>query len=334
MKHKNLTLTRVLALAVGGTLLSLGVTAQAKTEIRVSHAQQDSLDSGLHLAAWVFQQYVNEKSDTLQVRLYPNNALGDERSVYEAMQLGSGASCALGGTAILNGFSPRVGVVDLPFLWKDYDHMFRSLNGSVGEALSQDLNKIGLKQVAWMTNWGARNVVTSTREVTKPEDLAGLKLRTIQSPVYIEAVSAMGANATPMAFGEVYSAMQTGVIDGFEHDPSAVLSSKYYEVAKYIATTEHFLGPAIFACSQSAWGKWSDEEKKTVLAAAKLAGEVNRAMAPLKEAQALDTLREKGMKINAIDTTQFVEKATAIQDKFAKSSKAEDLLAQIRADAQ
>lgn len=334
MTYQLTTLSCVLALAIGSSALSVSTAVEAKTEIRVSHSQQDNLNSGLHLAAWVFQQYVNNNSDTLQVRLYPNNALGDERSVYEAMQLGSGASCALTGTAILNTFSPRMGVIDLPFLWNGYEHMFKSLNGQVGQSLSEDLQKVGLKQVAWMTNWGARNIVTANKEVTTPEELHGLKIRTIQSPVYIEAVSAMGANATPMTFGEVYSAMQTGVIDGFEHDPSAVLSSKYYEVSKYIATTKHFLGPAIFACSQAVWNKWNDDEKNTVMAAAKLAGEVNRSMAPLKEAQALDTLREKGMKINTIDTTSFIKKAADIQDKFAQNNKAEDLLAQIRTDAQ
>jgi len=332
-----MTRARHLAAAALMTMTAFAVSApahaQKKREIKVSHAQQASLSSELQMAAWIFRTYINENSDTLSVRLFPNNALGEERAVYEAMQLGSGATCAIGGTAILNNFSKRLGVIDLPFLWRDYDHMNAVLDGEVGKSLAADLEKSGFKTVGWLTNWGVRNVVTANKAINTPEDLKGLKIRTIQSPVYIDALNAMGANATPMAFGEVYTAMQTGVLDGFEHGPAVVLTGKYYEVAKHIALTNHLLGPAIFACSMSEWGQLNDKEKAVVMEAAKLASDINRSLAPVREAQALDALRERGMQITEIDTTVFRERAVAIQDKFAKDRKAEDLLKLIR-DAQ
>ena len=322
-------------LVLGAALSALAIAhlpahAQKKREIKVSHAQQASLESELQIAAWIFRNYVNENSETLNVRIFPNNALGDERSVYEGMQLGGGATCALGGTAILNTFSPRLGVVDLPFLWKDYDHMNRALDGKVGQQLATELERSGLKTVGWLTNWGFRNVVTANKPIKSPDDLKGLKIRTIQSPVYIEALNAMGANATPMAFGEVYSAMQTGVLDGFEHGPAVVLTGKYYEVTKNIALTRHFLGPAIFACSMSEWKQMSEKEREVITQGVKLASDINRSLAPVREGQALELLRAKGMTITEIDTTVFKERALKIQDKFAADRKAEDLLKQIR----
>ncbi|HWK72374.1 MAG TPA: TRAP transporter substrate-binding protein [Burkholderiaceae bacterium] len=310
--------------------LSFPVQSQAKREFKISHSAPGVPSSELHMAAWVFSHYVNEHSDTMSAKIYPANALGEERAVYEAMQLGAGASCAVTGTAILNNFSKRLGVIDLPFMWRDYDHMNATLNGPVGEALAKDLEGAGFKVVAWMTNWGARNVVTSKKEVKTPDDLKGLKIRTIQSPVYIEALNAMGANATPMSFGEVYTSMQTGVLDGFEHGSAIVVTQKFYEVAKYIALTRHFLGPVAMVCSLNEWNQLSDKDKKVVEEAAKLASDVNWALAPRREKEAFDFLRANGMQISEIDTTVFRERAVAMQDQFAKERGAESLLKQIR----
>lgn len=323
----------LLAAFVSAAVLAMTLPAQAQTkrEIKVSHSAQGVVSSELHMAAWVFRNYVQDNSDTLSVRIYPNNALGEERAVYEAMQLGAGATCAVTGTAILNNFSKRMGLIDLPFLWRDYDHMSAALDGKVGQALSADLEKSGFKTLAWLTNWGARNVVTSKKSIKVPEDLHGLKIRTIQSPVYIEALNAMGANATPMSFGEVYTGMQTGVLDGFEHGSAIVVTQKFYEVAKHMALTRHFLGPAIIACSMSEWSQLNDKEKAVLQQAAHLASDVNRSLAPRREQEAFDFLRGKGMEITEVDTTVFRQRALVSQDKFAAANKADDLLKQIRA---
>ncbi|CAM4011039.1 C4-dicarboxylate ABC transporter substrate-binding protein [Bordetella tumbae] len=305
--------------------------AQAKKEWKISHSAHGDVTSEHHLVAWVFKSYLADHSDTLSARIYPTSALGDERAVFEAMQLGAGASCAVAGTAILNNFSKRVGVIDLPFLWKDYDHMNRALDGKVGDEIAADLEKSGFKVLAWTTNWGSRNVVTANKTINKPEDLKGLKIRTIQSPVYVETINAMGANATPMSFGEVYTAMQTGVLDGFEHGSAVVVTNKLYEVAKNIAITNHFLGPAVFACSMNEWNQLTDAQKKVVMEGAKLASDINRSLAPIREKEALDFLRSKGVTITTVDTTVFREKATALQDKIAADIGGTELLAEIRA---
>ncbi len=320
------TLALCLALAV----ILAGPAAAEKKDIKLSHTHQADFASEIHMAAWTFKNYVNEHSDTLEVKIYAANALGEERDVYEGIQLGAGASCVISGTAILNNFSKKVGVLDLPFLWQGYGHVHQVLDGPVGENLAAELEKSGFKVLAWMDSWGYRNVVTSKKEVTKPEDLKGLKIRTIPTPIYVEAINAMGANATPMPFGEVYTAMQTGVLDGFEHGASIVKANKFYEVAKYIALTRHLFGPLVFVFSQKEWAGLTPEERQVVMDGAMLARDVQRGLAPIREQEALDFLKGKGMVINDIDTRPFQKKAADIQDKIAKELGATDLLEKIR----
>jgi len=318
-------------LCLAGLLLAFTPFAAAeKKTIKLAHTHQGDFASEIHTAAWIFQKWVNENSDTLEVKLYPNNALGQERDVYEGMQLGSGATCSISGTAILNNFNKQIGVLDLPFLWRGYDHVHTVLDGSVGEELAAGLQKSGFRVIAWMDSWGYRNVVTSDVEVTKPEDIQGLKLRTIPTPIYVAALNAMGANATPMAFGEVYTAMQTGVLDGFEHGASVVKANKFYEVADYIALTRHLFGPLAFVYSEKEWQKLSDKEQKVVMDAATFARDVQRGLAPIREAEAFSFLEEKGMRINDIDTTSFREKAASVQEELAAEMGATELLKTIK----
>ena len=310
-------------------IISASAFAQKK-EIKLSHSHQADFASEIHTAAWIFQKWVHDNSDTLEVKIYAANALGEEREVYEGMQLGSGATCVISGTAILNNFTEKIGVLDLPFLWKGYDHVHKVLDGEAGDMLAKELEEAGFKVLAWMDSWGYRNVVTSEKEVTKPEDLQGLKIRTIQTPIYVAALNAMGANATPMAFGEVYTAMQTGVLDGFEHGAAVVKAQKFYEISKYIALTRHLFGPLVFAYSTSEWEKLTDAEKQVVMDAALMARDVQRGLAPIREAEAFDFLREKGMVINEIDTSTFRQNAVAIQDEIAAERDATELLEIIR----
>ena len=250
-----------LALILSAALVVTSPVLAAKKVIKLSHSHQGDFASEIHTAAWIFQKWIEDNSDTLEVKIYAANALGEERAVYEGVQLGSGASAVISGTAILNNFNKRVAVLDLPFMWKGYDHAHHVLDGKVGEILTKELDTTGFHVLAWMDSWGFRNVVTAKKEVKKPADLKGLKIRTIQTPTYVAALNAMGANATPMAFGEVYTAMQTGVLDGYEHGAAVTKAQKFYEVAKYISLTQHLFGPLVFAYSNKEWAQLTDKEK-------------------------------------------------------------------------
>lgn len=330
---KKLLLVLLLSICVTFAFTTFAIAVD-KRVIKLSHSHQAEMSSEIHTAATIFRDYVNENSATLEVKIYAANILGEEREVYEGMQLGAGATCVISGTAILNLFNQRIGILDLPFLWKGYDHVHKVLDGEVGDILAEELEKSGFKVLAWMDSWGYRNVVTSKVEVKKPEDLKGLKIRTIQTPIYVAALNAMGANATPMAFGEIYTAMQTGVLDGFEHGSAVIKTQKLYEVSKYIALTRHLFGPLVFAYSLPEWNKLSNAEREIILEGAKIARVKQRELGPVKEKEAFDFLKSKGMIINEIDTTQFAENALEIQNEIAKERGAMDLLEKIRAVAE
>ncbi len=320
----------LLAVLASLALACTPVVAQQKKEIKLSHSAQASPDAELHAAAELFEKEVEARAPTLDVKLYPNNALGQERDVYEAMQLGAGAACAISGTAILTNFNKRLGVLDLPFLWKDYEHVHKVLDGQVGDTLAKEMEKSGFKVIAWMDSWGYRNVVTANKEVKDIGDLKGLKIRTIQTPIYVTALNAMGANATPMAFGEVYSAMQTGVLDGFEHSAAMIVANKLYEVGHNVALTKHLFGPIALVCSMKEWSKLNSDEQRIMLEAAKIAQAANRREAPAREEAAFKVMRDKGMKLSNIDTSPIRPAIEKVQNDLAKERGATDLLESIR----
>ncbi|WP_158585675.1 TRAP transporter substrate-binding protein [Pseudooceanicola sediminis] len=307
--------------------------ASAETTIKMAMSSVADLENDNGMTAWVMQNYVNSHSDDLNFEVYGSSALGGDQDVLQAMQLGSGATMHVGGTAVYNSFVPAGGVLDLPFLWQDFDHVGRALDGDLGGKLDAKFEQSGFKVLGWGYSWGYRNVVTSGKAIENPEDLKGLKIRTIQSPVYVAALNAMGANATPMAFGEVYTALQTGVLDGFEHAASMVYSSKLYEVSDHVALTRHLFGPTVITYSLPLWNKLSEKDQQVLEDAAALAIEINRALAPIREQKALAQLEEVGMTITQVDTTQFSQDAVPLQDELADELGAADLLQLIR-DAQ
>ncbi|MFO1324130.1 MAG: TRAP transporter substrate-binding protein [Burkholderiales bacterium] len=323
-------LTLCVALLAAVAVAAPEAAAQAKKQVKISHATAGDVANDNHMTAWIIASYINSNSDTLEARVYPANQLGEERAVVEGMQLGAGATMHIGGTAIHNNFNKRMGVLDLPFMWRNYEHAHHVLDGKVGETLAAEHEKLGLKVLGWQDSWGYRNVITTKKEVKKPEDLKGLKIRTIQTPTYVAALNAMGASATPMAFGEVYTSLQTGVLDGFEHSSAVAYTGKFYEVAKYITLTEHLFGPTVTVISKKEWDGYTDKEKAVVAAAAKLGQDVNRSLSVQRDAESMQKLKDKGMIVNPIDKTQFQKAAGPLQDQLAKTIGAEDLLKTIR----
>lgn len=302
-------------------------------EIRFAHAHAPDLNGELHYSAVTFAEAVSSLSERLTVKLFPQGTLGSEREVYEGMQLGSGAACTVTGTAILNNFDQRIGVLDLPYLWQDYDHVHRVMDGEVGRDLAAGLEKQGLVLLAWIDGWGFRNLITTQKAVKRPEDLKGLKIRTIPTPVYLAALRMMGSNPTPMAYGEIYTGLQTGVIDGFEQAPAIVVAERFYEVAKHTTLTRHLYPILVICFSKAQWDRYSADDQAKLRQAAGIARDKGRALAPVREKEALATLRERGMTLHDIDTSSWVTAAVALQDQLAAERGATDLLKKIRAAA-
>ena len=161
----------------------------------------------------------------MTVRVFPSGTLGQEREVVQQLQEGL-IDFMVSGTAIWGSVAPRLQAFDFPFLWRDWAHVHRVVDGPVGREAADYLERaVRMRPLAWGDSFGFRQVITRSRDVTEAGQLAGLKIRTIQSPIYVKAVELMGASPTPMAFGEVYTSLQTGVIDGYEHDASTTCSS-------------------------------------------------------------------------------------------------------------
>ncbi len=327
----------LLALVGGGcgkSGKSAGGGGDGKVNIRFAHAHAPDTNAELHFGAVSFAEAAAALDPRLAVSVYPQGTLGSEREVYEGMQLGSGAACTISGTAILNNFDQRIGVLDLPYLWKDYDHVHRVMDGEVGREMAAGLERQGLIILAWLDGWGWRNLITTQKPVLKPEDLRGMKIRTIPTPIYLAALGMMGANPTPMAYGEIYTGLQTGVIDGFEQAAAIVQAERFYEVTKHVTLSHHLYGVLVICYSQAQWNQLSPADQATLRRAAETARDQGRARAQVRVDEAMQFLREKGMQFHEIDTSGWEQAAVALQDKLAAELGAMDILQKIRQAAQ
>lgn len=312
------------------TALPAAAQAPAKKLIRIHTAGPADLGVDNTMLAHQFMTYVNANSDSMEVKVFPASQLGQSREVIEAMRLGSGASGTTGGPAEYASFVKRIGVLGLPFVWKSYAHAEAVLDGPVGKELEADMEKAGFKVLAWAVSWGYRNVVTAKKEVKTAADLKGLKIRTIPTKVFVSAINAMGANATPMNFGEIYTSLQSGVLDGYEHTAATTVSFKLNEVACCIAMTRHLMDPTVLVFSLAEWKKFSPAEQAVMSKGAQVAADFVRKAAPEREAESLAAVKKLGMKVNEIDVGPLQKAALTAQDELAKEFGAEALLAQIR----
>jgi len=317
-------------LAIGIALFAVNAEAQTKKLLRIHTAGPNDTNVDNTKLAVEFQDRANAAQSTVEIKVFPASQLGQTREVIEAMRLGSGAAGTTGGPAEYASFVRRLGVLGLPFLWKSYDHALAVLDGPVGKELDQDMEKAGFKVLAWATSWGYRNVITSKKEVKTAADLKGLKIRTIPTKVFVAAINSMGANATPMNFGEIYTSLQSGVLDGYEHTAATTISFKFNEVACCMALTKHLMDPTFLVFSLAEWKKLSPAEQAALQKAAHGAAKVVREMAPQREGEALAQVKKLGMKVNEIDLAPLQKAAVAAQNDLAKEFGAEKLLEQIR----
>jgi tripartite ATP-independent transporter DctP family solute receptor len=319
-------------LLLSGLLIGFALSAAAQTKplLRIHTAGPNDLNVETTFMAVSFADAVNKASASAEVKVFPASQLGQTREVIEAMRLGSGAAGTTGGPAEYASFVKRLGVLGLPFLWKSYDHAYNVLNGPVGKELEGDMEKAGFKVLAWSVAWGYRNVVTAKKEVKAPGDLKGLKIRTIPTKVFVAAINSMGANATPMNFGEIYTSLQSGVLDGYEHTAATTLSFKFNEVACCIAMTRHLMDPTFLVFSLAEWKKLPAKDQEIMSKVVREVGMAVKAEASKRENDALAKVRSLGMKVNEIELAPLHKAAAAAQEELAKEFDAQKLLEQIR----
>jgi TRAP-type C4-dicarboxylate transport system substrate-binding protein len=199
-------------------------------------------------------------------------------------------------------------------------HIHRVVDGPIGHAVADYLEaSVRMRPLAWGDSFGFRNVVTRSRDITEPSRLAGLKIRTIQSAIYVKAIELMGASPTPMAFGEVYTSLQTGVIDGYEHDASTTLQQRFYEVAGYLTHTRHIAGVLGLWCAASTLRTVPADIRGVLEASALEASTYQRERGPIEERSATAALRTQGMTIRDIDGHAWRPAAEALWHREARA---------------
>jgi tripartite ATP-independent transporter DctP family solute receptor len=265
------------------------------------------------------------------VRIFPSGTLGQEREVVQQVQEGL-VDFMVSGTAIWGSVAPKLQVFDFPFLWRDWDHVHRIVDGPIGHDAADYLERaVRMRPLAWGDSFGFRQVVTRSRDVSEARQLAGLKIRTIQSSIYVKAIELMGASPTPMAFGEVYTSLQTGVIDGYEHDASTTVQQRFYEVAHHMARTRHIAGViGLFASSRSL-ARLPLDIRHAVERAAVDASSAQREVGPREDSAATSQLSSLGMTIRDIDGHEFRERAERLWESEARDLDVAAWLAAIRA---
>jgi TRAP-type transport system periplasmic protein len=311
----------LLGIVGAGAIAGCGSRAGTRGQLvlRLSHSMASGV-TALHVFADRFRQHVERASgQAVQVRLFPSGTLGQEREVVQQLQEGL-VDFMVSGTAIWGSVAPKVQVFDFPFLWRDWNHVHQVVDGQVGRDAAEYLaGTIRMRPLAWGDSFGFRQVITRSRNVTEPGQLAGLKIRTIQSPIYVKAVELMGASPTPMAFGEVYTSLQTGVIDGYEHDASTTLQQRFYEVARYMARTRHIAGVVGLWASTATFDVLPGDVRAILARAALDAAEEQRAMGPEEDTRATAELMKHGMAIHDIDLGPLRAAAERLWDTQARA---------------
>ena len=266
-----------------------------------------------------FADLVNEKSGgTMEIQVFPSSQLGNQRDLVEGLTLGTVDMC-MSSSAVLGNFLPKVAVFDLPFIFRDRAHTFKVLDG-IGMEIAKDLEPRGIKVLGYFEN-GVRNMTNNVRPITKPEDVKGLKIRVMEQPVYIEMIKSLGGNPTPMAFGELFTALQQGVVDGQENPAAHIYTKRFFEVQKYISLTEHTYSAEPMLISMISWNKLNDDQKKVLQEASDEARDWQRQLAIDLENGYWQKIRESGKSeiLVDVDKEAFKKATKPVWDMFEKT---------------
>ena len=293
--------------------------------IRFGYGLSESSNQGR--AVKFFAEEVSKRSGgKLKVKGFGDSSLGSDMQMQNTL-IGGAQEMMVGSTATLVGVVKDFGVYDLPFLFNNEKEADAVLDGPFGEKLMKSLSDKGLVGLVYWEN-GFRNLTNSKRPITKVEDMGGIKLRVMQNPVYIDMFNRFGANAVPLAFSELFTAMETGTVDGQENPVTTIQSSKFYEVQKYLTISRHVYSPWIMMASKRWWDGLSADEKKILQEAAVASRDFERKDSREASAQSVAYLKEKGMQINELSPAELERMREMVKpafDKYAADGGAEVL---------
>ena len=301
-----------------GLSLALGfvATASAQTTMRISISIAQNSHQGIAIDTFA-KEVEKRTAGRYKIQTFYAGALGGEREAIEAVQLGT-QELAFSSTGPIPNFVPETKILDVPFLFRDKAHARAVLDGPIGQEMLTKFDAKGFKALAWGEN-GVRHMTNSKRDVKGPEDLKGLKMRTMENPVHITAYTGLGIVTTPMAFPEVFTALQQGTVDGQENPLSVIMSAKFDQVQKHLSLTGHVYSPAIFVMNKAAFDKLTAADKQAFIDSAKEGVKLNRARVDADDATGVTELRAKGMTvIENVDKAKFVAMLAPVNAGFEK----------------
>ncbi len=290
-------------LLAAALLVSFAGAASAQTTLRMNVTVPQNSHYGVAVDAFAKEIEKNTQG-RYKIQNFYSGALGAERESIEAVQLGT-LDMVMTSTGPVPNFVPEVAILDIPFLFTSYAHARAVLDGPIGQEMLTKFDSKGLKALAWGEN-GFRHMTNSKHAVNSPDDLKGLKLRTMENPVHIMAYKGFGLIPTPMAITEVFTALQQHTVDGQENPLTVIQAQKFDQVQKYLSLTGHVYSPAVILMSKGQWEKLSAADQKAFLDAAKVAVKANRDRIDADEKTGVAYLRSKGMEvIENVDRSKF-----------------------------
>ena len=284
----------------------------------------------VHQAMLYLAKVAAEKSGgKIQITIYPSQQLGTERECLELLQIGSLGMTKVS-SSVLEGFAPDFKVFSLPYIFKDDKHKFDFFESDLGKSLLKSTEKFWLRGLCYY-DAGSRSFYTKEKPILKPDDLKGLKIRVQESPTSVKLVDALGGSATPIAWGELYTALQQGVVDGAENNPPSFYTSKHYEVCKYYSLDEHTSVPDVLLISTVVWNDLSDQEKQWLQEAADESYEYEKKLWREATLEALEEVQKAGVKIYHPDKALFEKKVQPMIDELKSDKEIFDLIQKIKA---
>ena len=304
----------VLAIALILAVSLVATVEAAPVSFKLGHSVSDQ--HPYHLGAEKFKEIVEKESGgEIEIALFPNNQLGTgERDLLEGLQLGT-VDIYVGSTGPMGGFEKKFMLFDFPFLFKDKAQAYSVLDGEIGQYVMGLLDKIGITGLAWYEN-GFRHFTNSRRAVNTPEDAKGLKLRTMENKIHMALWKVMGADPTPMAWGEVFTALQQGTVDGQENPIPIIFVQKIYEVQKHLALTGHVFSPAMIAISKAKFDALSEGQKELFRKAAQESALYQREQITRMEDEQVAQLKELGMEVTEPDVALLREACKPVYEKY------------------
>lgn len=295
-----MTLTRRSFMAATGgaaaTMLAAPsiLRAQGKLALRMGHPHPET-DSWQDTALWMGETLAEKSGGDITLQVFPNGLLGNDPTMINSVR-GGALDIMITGNPFFTGLAPKLNVLDLPYLFRDRDHVATVLDGEIGDHLREDFADSGLFALSlWETGW--RHVTNSRRAVATPDDIKGLKIRTTPNPAHIEAFRLLGAVPTPMAFTELFTALEMGSVDGQENPTTLILNSRFYEAQKYLSLTQHAFTAAPLVTNAAKLDAMGEDQRALLIETAQEGAKRQRALNVEREDTSLATLKEEGMEV-------------------------------------